>query len=606
MEWLFLATKPSSLSMAPFSGKLAALGAGAFPFLAGALLLHVVLLGAGRAVAKVTGFERVFDVAMAITPALLLTILALLMLDNFTYTVFGWGVASTTSLDRALYLLEILIVFAVLLQRQLRRNEAAGWLSARMWASVALFGLSATSVGLLLVTGEDYEEEVSSNIAPSVLRNLPNIIFFASDGVNARRTSAYGYERKTTPWLDDNLDRALVFDNAFTNASKTAASLTSMVTGRYPATTKVFHPPNRLWGTESYETLPRILRELGYRSLQESTRYWADGPDLNWRQAFDYANRRAVRNGLFVSRTPMAMKLQLPVSLLEEVLERVAERLEHLFFISTFVNQHKVVTSAAHAHAYGAGDVNRMKRVYNFIENSEPDVPFFVHIHLMSTHCCDFSPQNAHFSKGEFDSEEARLEARYDDTILESDGHLAELMSLLEKKGLLSNTLVVYSSDHTKKWGFEEQVPLAFFFPGGTPSGRVSAPAQLLDVMPTVLEYVGLPAPTWLEGDSLLQEGLDKRRPLFAMSQLAEEKNLTSGNDKTRRQTRGAGPLAYGLSRFGMVSCQRWYTLSLEDGSVHSGEVAGYPDPCDVDELLPDEVAKEMISRHLIDRGFSF
>jgi arylsulfatase A-like enzyme len=48
-------------------------------------------------------------------------------------------------------------------------------------------------------------------------------------------------------------------------------------------------------------------------------------------------------------------------------------------------------------------------------------------------------------------------------------------------------------------------VPLILRFPGRLPAGaRVRAPVRLLDVMPTVLELVGLPAPPGIQGRSLV------------------------------------------------------------------------------------------------------
>src|SRR5690606_17786915 len=122
------------------------------------------------------------------------------------------------------------------------------------------------------------------------------------------------------------------------------------------------------------------------------------------------------------------------------------------------------------AKVYGVSDDDRMRRVFAFIEGGEG--PFFAHIHLMGTHCCGFRTKNPHFSAGEFATEEERKEAAYDDTIREADARFGALMDFLEARGLLENTLVVYSSDHTKGWDYREQVPLAFFFPDGAHRGR--------------------------------------------------------------------------------------------------------------------------------------
>jgi arylsulfatase A-like enzyme len=93
---------------------------------------------------------------------------------------------------------------------------------------------------------------------------------------------------------------------------------------------------------------------------------------------------------------------------------------------------------------------------------------------------------------------------------------LAPLLDHLAALGLERDTLVVLTSDHGE--AFLEhgiflhddlhretlRVPLVLRFPGRLPAGtRVRRPARLVDLMPTILELLGVPAPAALQGRSL-------------------------------------------------------------------------------------------------------
>jgi arylsulfatase A-like enzyme len=116
------------------------------------------------------------------------------------------------------------------------------------------------------------------------------------------------------------------------------------------------------------------------------------------------------------------------------------------------------------------------------------------------------------------------LSALYDAGIRTMDGRtLAPLLDRLDTLGLADDTLVVFTSDHGEAFGEHGaylhddlyagtlRVPLVLRFPGRVPPGRrVPDRVRLLDVMPTVLELLGVPAPAGLQGRSiapLLRDG---------------------------------------------------------------------------------------------------
>jgi len=112
----------------------------------------------------------------------------------------------------------------------------------------------------------------------------------------------------------------------------------------------------------------------------------------------------------------------------------------------------------------------------------------------------------------------------YDGEILHNDRVLHGFFKALESVGIREDTFMVLTSDHGEHLGehgfWEHQppgylqgihVPLMCVYPGGFKgSQRIPDPVQLMDVMPTILELVGIdPSKLLLQGDSLvdLMEG---------------------------------------------------------------------------------------------------
>jgi arylsulfatase A-like enzyme len=110
------------------------------------------------------------------------------------------------------------------------------------------------------------------------------------------------------------------------------------------------------------------------------------------------------------------------------------------------------------------------------------------------------------------------MQARYDGEIRYVDAQLERLFAALEASVGLDSSLVVLLSDHGEEFDdhgsmeghgfthYEEvlHVPLILRLPGRQHAGRVvSEPVELLDVAPTVLDLVGVPAPAAFQGRSL-------------------------------------------------------------------------------------------------------
>jgi arylsulfatase A-like enzyme len=397
------------------------------------------------------------------------------------------------------------------------------------------------------------------------------------DGIEAARTSVYGYERPTTPFLERFAERGLLFENAFPNVNTSAGSLASLLTGKSPLETKLILHPEILTGLDSYQHLPGILRHLGYRSIHMSTRLYTDPFEQNMQDSFDVANFRARGATPMLPALPGRLALAYAPALhfVGELSGRVVERVLHAAGVRTMTNPLKELKTAG-----WVSDPDRIRAVLDFIDGARG--PVFAHLHLMGTHV-PLVPRRPLYSAGALPSEQwARRKDLYDDCISDFDRDVEHIVTHLERAGKLGNTVVVITSDHGWSWSYA-RLPLLVRFPGDEPRGRRAANAQLIDIAPTLLDYLRVPVPAWMDGTSLLP-ALDPMRPIVSV----------------RYRKRNEGPFGR-VGSVGVTLCDRVFWLNPHDDSFASVPVAGYVGPCGTG---PDAVGRTRLVDELRLTGF--
>jgi len=93
----------------------------------------------------------------------------------------------------------------------------------------------------------------------------PNIIIIIVDTLRADHVGCYGYSRETTPNIDRFSGDAAIFTDCFTPCPRTTQAMASIMTGRYPWNHGVRHLWDRLPARET--TLAEILSKVGYETV---------------------------------------------------------------------------------------------------------------------------------------------------------------------------------------------------------------------------------------------------------------------------------------------------------------------------------------------------
>ena len=184
--------------------------------------------------------------------------------------------------------------------------------------------------------------------------------------------------------------------------------------------------------------------------------------------------------------------------------------------------------------------------VVEWLDGRPKDKPFFLYMHTIDPHVpykppksfldlydpapyagpVDFSKTNELLEKVKIgslklnDRDKVRLEALYDGEISYHDVHFAATLRALQERGLAEETAIVVTADHGEEfWDhgsvghghsvYDEllHIPMIMRIPGLT-EGKQRMPdnVSLVDVMPTLLDAVGLEKPDHLVGESFYRE----------------------------------------------------------------------------------------------------
>jgi hypothetical protein len=389
---------------------------------------------------------------------------------------------------------------------------------------------------------------------------------------------------------------SLVAENAFPNTEHTGGSVVSIYSGKYPAATRVFWLPNKLQGADSYEHLPGILRAQGYRTVQIAVPLFLDPIRLNLANAFDEVKfTHAVYSrhlNLFSTLLPRDVAL-----FADETVKRLADRVRHVFGIARMSNPYFLVSRMPAMRV----DMERWAQLRQ--ELSAARQPLFVHVHLMVTHGKQFNPVKQVFSAGQPVATQSDWSTDfYDDSVLEFDKNIGELVEHLNEIGLLDRTVLVVGSDHGHRVDKQlKRLPLLFRFPGGEHAGRINENVQNLDIAPTVLDYLGLDQPDWMGGRSLLAGGLGQR-PIFGVAEIDANEWAASGSSAPVRDKPLTGFDIHLLAT--VIYCRSWFRLNLYTETWESGAVHGSTTTCPPEGEVTDRVAFELIVAHLGQNGF--
>ncbi len=313
----------------------------------------------------------------------------------------------------------------------------------------------------------------------------PSVIVISLDTCRPDRLTPYGAERDNSPALAGFSREAVVWTDCIAQSTSTAPSHRSLFTGQYVHRHGMHRPALVV---PSYN-LASLLRERGY-----ATAAFTGGGYVRSQFGFDFGFDR------FQAASPLGAGEEDDLRGLTEVLPAAQRWLAR-----------------------------------------QGERPFFLFVHAYDVHSPYWPPQPyreryAGWYRGELPAKrlagrrdfDRALEAGaigpdelryigdlYDAGIAASDELLGGFFDFLRSERVLDRAVVVFTSDHGESLGehgwighastWEEQarVPLVIRFPGARWAGVRDEPAELVDVLPTLLAFLDVPAPDGVQGVDL-------------------------------------------------------------------------------------------------------
>jgi hypothetical protein len=228
--------------------------------------------------------------------------------------------------------------------------------------------------------------------------------------------------------------------------------------------------------------------------------------------------------------------------------------------------------------------------------------PLFMEAHFMGTHGRKYFPMKQVFSaaksihaQGEWDQD------FYDDCIVEFDRRVGEIIQALESESPMNDTLLIIGSDHGQEDATTHRLPLLFHFPHGKYAGRIKANVQNLDIAPTILDYLGVPKPAWMQGQSLISGALPDRAifGVIAYFDIKRDHGVIEIINKRKY------PPFYQFGRINLVQCDSWYSLKLKTNKKwETGKIAASTNACTDQRLLSESAALQLMISYLNQNKF--
>jgi arylsulfatase A-like enzyme len=313
-------------------------------------------------------------------------------------------------------------------------------------------------------------------------QNRPrNVILIVVDTLRADRLSAFGYGRPTSPNLAAFARHAVRFDAARSQAACTFPSVNSLLTARWPAA--FLGQPNQALGIPpGIPSLAEILQARGFHTVAVSasavvrkspSRF---NPGGGFARGFDVFHEDCVWQPASCVDAAAAEHLRPP-----------APGDQPLFLYLHYIDPHgpyQPPPTWRRRFATGAPDKE-------WVRKGNPN-PIGDWLYKGKPHP-GFTPQDLQ-----------HLKDLYDEEIGFVDSQLGALFGRLRRSGLLESSLVILAADHGEEFlehgdvkhcrnlfDTSLHVPLVVRVPGGA-ARVVASPVQNLDLVPTVLDYLGI------------------------------------------------------------------------------------------------------------------
>lgn len=348
----------------------------------------------------------------------------------------------------------------------------------------------------------------------------PNVLLISVDDLNDWVGCLGGHPQAKTPNIDRLAGQGTLFENAHCQSPVCNPSRASMMTGRYPHTSGVYFLSPDLKQApvlRDVTTLPEVFASEGYRTMATGKIF--HGGDKRFFQDYQPSGGFGPRPEKKISQ-PHGHPLwdwgvfrdddeQMPdMKAARWAQEKLKVQSDAPFFMGVgFYRPHVPMYTTKKWFDMHPRDEIKLPVVR---DNDREDLSqYAIDLtnleHVSPTH--DWMTESGQWNHA--------VQA-YLASVTFADHCVGMVLDALAASGQADNTIVVLFSDHgfhlgekqrwakRSLWEDGTRVPIIISAPGLAAGQRCNRPAELIDVFPTLLELVGLPADDQQEGQSLV------------------------------------------------------------------------------------------------------
>lgn len=349
-----------------------------------------------------------------------------------------------------------------------------------------------------------------------------NVILISIDTLRADHLGIYGYSRDTSPNIDRFAHGAVFFADPIAQASSTIPSHGSIFTSLHPSHHGALYNKGFILSDDSL-TIAEILSENGYTTVS-----FNDGglmsADFGFGQGFDVYDSTEYKSDFETRVAPAKTWL--------------ADDREQPFFL--FLHSYEVHLPLDPDRRY----VDLFESGYG---GTLPD-------HLSEKVLRQIRGSDIKITDDDLD----HIVALYDATIRSMDAAFEDLIGFLKDNDLYDTSLIIFTSDHGEEYGERGRiavhgptlhdevirVPLIVKMPYDRFAGTVvEQHVGSIDIVPTILDVLGIEAPSHFEGASLMHlvRGIEsKARPILSETLKGKLASLRDGSWKLHRGSRAS------------------------------------------------------------------
>jgi len=342
----------------------------------------------------------------------------------------------------------------------------------RKWFDTPWFYFGLAGLLLIAAIASQFRYEIPpkpvgtvEDLATLRERDDLNVVFILVDTLRADHLGMYGYERDTSPRLDEIASRSIRFAHVEAQSSWTKASMASLWTGLNPQRTGILSYPDGL--PDAAETAAEVLRDAGFYTGGIYRNAWVS-ENFGFQQGFD----------LYTKPQPN-------------------------------FDRKRFERRSPSSHPLKGSDLDLTQSAQEFLKTYS-DQRFFLYVHYMDAHQYTYDTASDLFGATYMDI--------YDNAIHWTDINIGLLIDSVAAYGLADNTIIVIASDHGEglfEHGFEGHAKGLFQETQRTPwilippfdiEGGLVVETQVanIDIWPTVLDLLGVGKLEKAEGLSTL------------------------------------------------------------------------------------------------------